>query len=192
MTTLVGIVTIAMSTYMIIYSQPIYERLASVLGVFERRQPYRELSVEHQPPSADQPQLIVFGLGRYGRRLLEQLQERGLRVLGVDFDPELVRIMQRHKLPVRFGDAEDPAFIESLPLAGAAWVVTTLPEPHVNSSLLAALKAEGITGKVAGVVRDESVGSALAEAGADRIMNPFQDGADHAAESFALEIETKA
>lgn len=189
LTTLVGIVTIAMSTYMIIYSQPLYERVAPWLGLFERHRPYRELSVEHQIQAEDQPRLIVFGLGRYGRRLLEQLQERGVHVLGVDFDPELVRTMQRHKMPVRFGDAEDPAFIESLPLAGAVWVVTTLPEPHVNRSLLAALKAAGFTGRVAGVVRDESVGSALAAAGADRIMNPFQDGADHAAEGFALELE---
>src|SRR5690606_20271711 len=37
LTTLVGLVTIALSTYMILYSHPLYERLAPWLGVFERR-----------------------------------------------------------------------------------------------------------------------------------------------------------
>jgi Kef-type K+ transport system membrane component KefB len=46
LTTLVGMVTIALSTYMILYSQPLYERLRPWLGVFERRYPHRELAVE--------------------------------------------------------------------------------------------------------------------------------------------------
>ena len=40
--TLVGLITISASTYMIVYSHPLYERLAPWLGVFERRQPHRE------------------------------------------------------------------------------------------------------------------------------------------------------
>jgi Kef-type K+ transport system membrane component KefB len=42
--TLVGVVTITLSTYMILYAQPLYERLAPWLGVFERRRPARELA----------------------------------------------------------------------------------------------------------------------------------------------------
>jgi voltage-gated potassium channel Kch len=33
---------------------------------------------------------IVFGLGRYGRNLAQELQRYGQSVLGVDFDPERV------------------------------------------------------------------------------------------------------
>jgi Kef-type K+ transport system membrane component KefB len=51
LTTLVGIITITLSTYMILFSQPLYERLSPWLGIFERKTPYRELAVEqpHQP-----------------------------------------------------------------------------------------------------------------------------------------------
>ncbi len=44
--TLVGVTTIAVSTYMILYSHPLYERLAPWLGPFERRNPQRELVAE--------------------------------------------------------------------------------------------------------------------------------------------------
>jgi len=42
--TLVGLVTIALSTYMILYSGTLYRKLAPFLSVFERRIPFREES----------------------------------------------------------------------------------------------------------------------------------------------------
>lgn len=40
----------------------------------------------------------------------------------------------------------------------------------------------GLTGRIAGVVRDETHGQALRAAGASRVINPFLDAADHAAQ----------
>ncbi|MFZ5537756.1 MAG: cation:proton antiporter [Pseudomonadota bacterium] len=189
LTTLVGVVTIALSTYMILYSHPLYERLQPWLGVFERRLPYREARVEQQASREQEPQVIVFGLGRYGSRLLHQLHGHGVRVLGVDFDPEAVDAMHVRRLAARYGDAEDPAFLESLPLAHAAWVITTLPEWQVNRGLLHALEAAGYRGSIAGVVRDERHEQALRQAGVERIINPFLDATDHAAEAFARDLQ---
>lgn len=123
LTTLVGLVTITFSSYMILYSQPLYERLAPWLGVFERRQPFRELAVENDDPAAGRADVIVFGLGRYGSRLLAQLRSDGVQAIGVDFDPEAVRALQGQGLPVHFGDGEDPGVLESLPLCSrrAGW-----------------------------------------------------------------------
>ncbi len=190
LTTLVGVVTIALSTYMILYSQLLHERLAPALQVFERRRPHRELAVEQRAHGAA-PRVIVFRLGRYGARMLERLHEQAVPALGVDFDPETVRALRRKHLPVHFGDAEDPAFLESLPLAGAGWVVTTLPDWSSNRLLLHALHETGFRGRIAGVVREESQMHALKAAGAARIINPFSDAADHAAETFAREVLTQ-
>jgi Kef-type K+ transport system membrane component KefB len=188
LTTLVGLVTITVSTYMILYSQPLYEKLAPWLGPFERKRPFRELAVERQPRPDRRVEVIVFGLGRYGSRLLTQLRDAGIEAIGVDFDPEAVRELRRHKLPVRFGDGEDPDFLESLPLADARWVVTTFPQWESNRALLHALKAVRFQGRIAGAVRDAAHGRALMAAGIDRVFNPFDDAADRAASSLAAEI----
>ncbi len=190
LTTLVGLVTIMLSTYMILYSQVLYERLAPWLGVFERRRPFREMAVERQARAAGQPDVIVFGLGRYGARLMQQLQAAGVAVLGVDFDPEAVRSLRRRKLQVRFGDGEDQGFLESLPLEDAAWVVTTFPQWESNRAFLHSLRGAGYRGRIAGVVRDEPHGRALDAAGVERVLNPFNDAADFAARRFAAEIST--
>jgi hypothetical protein len=181
LTTLVGVVTIALSTYMILYSHDLYERLAPWLGAFERRQPRRELAVERQRRPAGQPDVIVFGLGRYGARLLSQLRKSDVNALGVDFDPETVRELRRKGLSVRFGDGEDPGLLESLPLAHAAWAVTTFPQWESNRALLHALRGTDFKGRVVAVVRDEAHAEALSKAGVERVLNPFNDAADHAA-----------
>jgi Kef-type K+ transport system membrane component KefB len=188
LTTLVGLVTITVSTYMILYSHPLYERLAPWLGRFERRQPFRELAEEAGQLSDRRVEVIVFGAGRYGSRLLGKLREAGVDAIGVDFDPEAVRELHRRAFPVRFGDAEDPAFVESLPLAGARWVITTLPLWESNRALLHALQAAGFTGRVAGAMRDAAQGRALSAAGVDPVFDPFDDAADHAAERLVRDI----
>jgi hypothetical protein len=180
LTTLVGLITITLSTYMIIYSHPLYERLAPWLRWFERRTPHRELAVEDKVDRQMNAEILVFGMGRYGGRLLQRLRARGVAALGVDFDPEAVRDWHSQGVPVRFGDGEDPDFLESLPLKGATWVVSTLPQADSNRALLHALRANGYTGQVAVAVRDEYQAKVLADAGIDRVFNLFDDAADQA------------
>ncbi|MFU2489332.1 cation:proton antiporter [Thauera sp. WH-1] len=188
LTTLVGLVTIMMSTYMILFSHALYDKLAPWLGVFERKRPFRELAVERQGRPAGQPDIIIFGLGRYGSRLMSQLRSAGIEVLGVDFDPETVRALRKLRQPVRFGDGEDPSFLESLPLEHARWAITTFPQWESNRAFLNALKEAGFGGRIAGVVRDDLHGDELGAAGVERVLNPFTDAADYAARTFAAEI----
>jgi Kef-type K+ transport system membrane component KefB len=180
LTTLVGLITITLSTYMILYSHSLYDRLAPWLKWFERRTPYRELAVEDDADRKIEADILVFGMGRYGGRLLQRLHAQGVAALGVDFDPEAVRDWHHKGVPMRFGDAEDPDFLESLPLKDARWVVSTLPQIDSNRALLHALRANGYKGQVAVAVRDEYQAKVLAEAGIDRIFNLFDDAAEQA------------
>ena len=188
--TLVGLVTITLSTYMILYSQPLYEWLVPWLSVFERSDPFRERAVEKGRRTGEEAEVIIFGVGRYGGRLVLRLQERGLAVLGVDFDPENVRAMRRKGIPMRFGDAEDLDFPESLPLENVRWVISTLPHPDVNLTLMRALANQDYTGKVAVTAHNEPEGKMLEKAGAHHVLYPFMDAAEFAAEVIAGENKT--
>ncbi len=189
-TTTVGIVTIAASTYMILYSEKLYEWLAPALGVFERRVPYREVRgpLAAHEEEALPPQVLVIGMGRYGRRLAEQLAHDGRRVLGVDFDPELVRSAARAIVPVRFGDAADPGLLDELPLDAAQWVVVTLPELDVALDFVAALRAHRYEGRIALAARTGEDARRLSRTRPDLLLRPFQDAADHAARRLAAEL----
>lgn len=172
--TLVGLITISISTYLILYSHQIYAKISPALGVFERKEPYRELALDEVtlPAKTD---VIIFGLGRLGMVIAQSLQQKGLRVLGVDFDPEFVHRSAKHQISTRFGDAEDPEFISSLPLREATWVVGTLRHKEVNLALLKALKADDYPGKVALAAPDTETQEFLQKAGADMVIVPYVD-----------------
>lgn len=177
--TLVGLVTIALSTYLIIYSHPIYDRIGAFLGVFERRVPHRER--DETDTALSHPELVIFGLGRYGSRIAEALRVRGARVLGVDFDPQVVAHAARLGLPAVYADATDPDFAESVPLAEARWVICAAPELHANLTLLKALREHGFAGRVAVTSHNHDHAERLRRSGADLVLQPFLDASERAA-----------
>jgi len=179
--TLVGLITISVSTYMIMYSHPLYERLAPWLRIFERRQPHRETGQDVVPDDAV-PLVVLFGLGRYGNGIARTLRERGWRVHGVDFNPDLVRAGDAMGHPVTFGDAEDPEYIATLPLGRTNWVVSTARERHVNLSLVHSLRSSGYRGRIAITAQAPNDAARLEHAGADLILLPYADAAREAAD----------
>lgn len=177
--TLVGLITIGLSTYMILYSHPLYNRLAPWLRLFERRHPYRE-SREERDQAEVTTDVILFGLGRYGRNIAENLVRRGKNVLAVDFDPEVVTVGGHGDFSVRYGDAEDPELLENLPLQHARWVVNTIPGGESNLTLLKGLRDKGYAGKVVLTAHNQREADDYRRAGADKVLWPFVDAAEQA------------
>ncbi|NLC55504.1 MAG: hypothetical protein GX774_01540 [Armatimonadetes bacterium] len=178
--TLVGLITIGLSTYMILYSQPLYEWLAPYLGIFERKVPYREDAVKGLAVGTRTADVVLFGLGRYGSAIARGLMERDRHVLGVDFNPQAVREWTALGWPAVYGDAEDPEFASLLPLAGARWVVSSIREPRVNAAIAQAVRHAGYRGNLAlsGDARAEVAGAA--GDAADLFLVPFENAAEQA------------
>ena len=140
--TLVGVVTIFLSTYMILYSYPLYRVLSSPLKIFERRNPYRETAID-SAPETEEVNVILVGLGNYGSGLMEHLLRRKNAVLGIDFDPGALDRWRKRGVPVFYGDMADPEMHEELPLKKAPWVISTVRSKEMNLALIQNLKREG-------------------------------------------------
>jgi voltage-gated potassium channel Kch len=185
--TLVGLVTIAVSTYMITYSHRLYALCEPLLGVFERRRTSRESGDDVR--AHDGYDVLVFGLGRFGTAVGLRLAHRGLRVLGIDFNPAAVRRWRELGLAAAYGDATDAEHAAVLPLAPAAWVIGAMPmhPPGVNyedprTTLVQIVRAAGFRGRIALTSLSRTDNEALLAAGADIVLEPFQDAADQAVE----------
>ncbi|UWZ81047.1 cation:proton antiporter [Geoalkalibacter halelectricus] len=187
--TLVGLITIGTSTYMILYSHQLYEKISPLLGIFERRIPHRERD-EDSSDHTEEADVILFGLGRYGRNIATNLLARHKRVLGVDFDPQVVAECRVQGLPVRYGDAEDPEILEHLPLHSTQWVVNATPGYEANLTLLKALRAHGFGGKVVLTAHSTAEARMYREAGADRVLWPFVDAAEQAVDYLTTSTDT--
>jgi Kef-type K+ transport system membrane component KefB len=181
--TLVGLITISASTYMILYSHPIYERISPWLGVFERKRAHREEAQDRTMEESGYD-VVLFGLGRFGSGIAQELRQRGHRVLGVDFDPDLVRRHKGDDYAVRYGDAEDPEFFVTLPLGQMRWVVSSVRELPVNLALLHGLRDHGYKGRVAVTAHTTPDAEQLEQAGADRVLFPYADAAAKAVDNL--------
>jgi len=189
--TLVGLITIALSVYMITYSHTLYSWLEPALGFFERRQPWREEEANRQQTDKKDFDIILFGLGRYGSMIAECLESEGYNFLGVDFNPDVVRRWQRDGYSALYGDVSDPDFFEMLPLKNAKWVISAIPQHDLGLThedprllLINALKEHHYTGMIAVSTQNPEEVAILTEKGAHIVFLPFQDAAYHAVEKL--------
>jgi Kef-type K+ transport system membrane component KefB/Trk K+ transport system NAD-binding subunit len=181
--TLVGVATIFGSTYLILYSGPLYRRLARLLRLLERRIPHRE-TADDAPGQAGSIDVILVGLGNYGSGIAGYLQQRGRSLLGIDFDPEALRRGRDRGVPVLFGDVMDPDFGVQLPLSRARWVVGTARIRELNLALLHQMKKLGFEGRVALTAASQEEADAFEKAGADIVFRPYIDAAEQAVDDL--------
>lgn len=186
--TLVGVITISLSTYMITNSHGLYAWLEQLLGPFEREGTPREAEDQEMPASASYD-VLLFGLGRFGGAIALRLRARGLHVLGIDFNPAAVRRWHEEGLEAIYGDATDPEFVANLPLSGVNWAVSAVSEHETGVTrddsrvaLVHALRDQDFQGKIAVTSNREENCEILRTCGVDLIFQPFQDAADQAAD----------
>jgi hypothetical protein len=183
--TLVALITIAVSSYLLLNSESISDRVAPLLERIERVGPGESVLPERAPP----PDVVVLGLGRYGDGIVTGLLGRGLRVLGVDFDPLALSRWAERGVDVLYADAEDPELPGILPLPHTGWIVSTVRRLDANLALLAALRHRGYVGKVAVAAHHADEAEQLLAAGANRVLSPY---ASAAAEVVELVAESSA
>lgn len=188
--TLVGLITIFASTYMILYSGPLYARLSGVLGVFERTNPYREAQASAIPAPPESHLIVMMGLGNYGSAVAARLRQHGWHLLAVDFDPQALERGRALGLTVLYGDVDDPEMLAQLPLDKARWVVCAIRNPEVGAALLNLLKDTGFAGRIAMTAGDPAHAEKYHRLGAHLVMQPFSDSAEQAVEAVTGAVQS--
>lgn len=186
--TLVGVITIFLSTYMILYSYPLYRLLSSPLKIFERRNHYREADTDTFTETAA-VDVILVGLGNYGSGLMEHLLRRKNAIVGIDFDPGTLDMWRKRGVPVHYGDMADPEMHEQLPLKKARWVISTVRSKEMNLALIHNLKKDGYTGKVALTATNSQEAAEFEKAGANLVFRPFKDATEQAADALTYAMD---
>lgn len=133
----------------------------------------------HAPMTADQPikidhvDAVVLGMGDIGSGAYLRLTEaHGLRVLGVDNDPDKLTAHQAAHRNVIAGDAVDSDFWDKLVLGGPLrFVLLAMPSHAGNVFALTQLKNRAFTGRIAAIVHYRDEIAVLRELGADAVFH---------------------
>jgi Kef-type K+ transport system membrane component KefB/voltage-gated potassium channel Kch len=128
--TLVGLITIAGSTYMIMYSDFLYKFLSKPLSIFERKK------LKEKEEIYNIPEYVLIGENRVGFSIMEYFQKSKKNYLIVDFNPKRVKRLRTKGANCIYGDVSNSGFLEELDLEKAKMVVSTVPEVDVNLMLI--------------------------------------------------------
>ncbi len=171
--TLVGFITIGCSSYLLRYAEKIYSLLAPALSIFERKNPKREQKSE------ERFEAVLFGFHRVGSDFLPVLDELGLSCLVVDFDPEIIQALEAEKIPCRYGDAEDDAFLDELHLSELKVLISTVPDFDVNAQLVKKIRRRNKQAVVIVIAHAIEEAMALYDAGATYVVMPHFLGGNY-------------
>jgi hypothetical protein len=182
--TLVGLITIALSVYMITYSHQLFKVLEPVLSLFERQHPYREIKAERENKKTKDYEVMLFGLGRLGKAIAASLSQSQLHVLGIDHNPEIIKQWDSKDCDVQFGDAHDQEFLHTLPIKEVRWIILAIPQHDTGVThddprliLIDGIKRQGYQGRLAVSTEKEIEIEMLKAKGADLVFSPFLDAA---------------
>jgi Kef-type K+ transport system membrane component KefB len=171
--TLVGLITIGFSTYLILYSHQLYEFVSPALGAFQRKHPFRESSLSTDDRVGYD--IVIFGLGRFGRGIAEMLEKhREVNYLAVDFDPRVVERWRSKGRSVIYGDMEDPEILEQVPFQTAKCILLTAPDIKPSLDVIKALKRLRYEGEIYTIARLEKDAELLRGCGADKVVLPHE------------------
>jgi Kef-type K+ transport system membrane component KefB/voltage-gated potassium channel Kch len=131
--TIVAMLTITTSTYLMKYDNELFvmfDRLKLFNGLFERER--KRVEPKHKVDY----QLILFGYHRGGHEFIKTFRELKRKYLVVDYDPNVIELLQRDQIPCQYGDATDAELLEEIGLAKAKLIVSTMTDAESNQELV--------------------------------------------------------
>ncbi len=172
--TIVGLITISGSTYLIIYSDKIYPYLSKYLSIFERKK------VRGDKQEFKDYDAILFGCNRVGYDFLKIFKKLKKKFMVVDYDPELISELTKKKINCRYGDIDDSEFLDELNLNKVKMVVSTTPELETNLLLINKIRQTNKKTIIMVVSHNIEEANILYKKGATYVIMPHFLGGEYA------------
>ena len=129
--TMVAIVTIAVSTYLMQYDDRLYEAFDRVkFNMFEKEVVYRENRKASGYP------LVLLGYHHGGHEFVKTFRNMHKRFLVVDYDPDVIELMEQQKVDYLYGDVTDRELLDEANIEKAKLIVSTISEHSTNVFLV--------------------------------------------------------
>jgi Kef-type K+ transport system membrane component KefB len=130
--TLLALITIAVSAYLILYSDQLFVFFEKHFLMFERHKARFERDNRHNY------ELVLFGYRKGGHEFLKVFRSLHKRFVVVDYDPEVIDILEHQKVNYVYGDIADLELLEEIGLDKIKLAVSTITD-HPSSMYLVKL-----------------------------------------------------
>ncbi len=171
--TIVALISIAASTYLIIYSDKIFLALEEHMQLFENAKPRSERETKKE-----QYDYALFGYMRGGHEFLKLFRSLGKRYVVVDYDPEVIDSLEHNKANYIYGDATDIELLEEVGLEHCRLIVSAMSDHDTNVFLVKLAEATSPNAVVICYAENAEQAGELYELGASYVMVPHYIGSE--------------
>lgn len=172
----ITLVSIAASTYMITFSDRLFAIFEKHLGLFERRKTQSEYVPEMHY------ELVLFGYQRGGHEFINLFRQMKKKYVVIDYDPEVIDVLEHRKLNYLYGDATDAELLEEAGVERAKLIVSTIPDFDINSFLLDYVEKKNPKAIMIVHADDPTEAAKLYEGGATYVILPHYIGSEKVSE----------
>lgn len=174
--TLVGVVTMIVSTYLISHEDRLYHYLKSYLGPFERKSSYEIIS---QVDYVMDDHIVLVGCDRTGKQLISYFRKKEFDFVVVDFNPKIYNNLVDEKVPIIFGDIGDHEIMELAGIDKARMVISTIPSLSDNLALLEYIRSMSKRPNIIMISQRRSEALELYKKGATYVIVPEVVAGEH-------------
>ncbi|MFA6076440.1 MAG: cation:proton antiporter [Negativicutes bacterium] len=129
--TLVAIITIATSTYLMHYDDELFAYFDRIkFKLFEKEVTRKEKRNRNGYP------LLLFGYHHGGHEFIRTFREIGKRFLVIDYDPSVIETLEQQQVPFMYGDATDNELLEEIGLDNTKLIISTFSDFEVSQQLV--------------------------------------------------------
>lgn len=172
--TAIALITFAGSTYMIVNSEYLFEKLKSILSIFEKKKVKSERQKTKKKYDA-----IVIGYQNLGTNIISKLKSLKKKFIVVDHDPQKILELTKRGIDNVYGDINNMEFLNSLNLQKIKMIISTIPELETNLLLIYHIKNQNKKSTITVVANSRNEAIKLYEAGANYVVFPDLLSADH-------------
>ncbi|HPV70907.1 MAG TPA: cation:proton antiporter [Candidatus Magasanikbacteria bacterium] len=174
--TLIALVTITISSYLILFNEQIYRFFMPFFRIFGKD---KHRQTGKTPALYD---VWLVGYHRIGKKVGEVMKELKVKFAVIDFDPRVIREMRKTKTPSFFGDVADIEFLDDLTLPSAKMIIMTIPAVDDQINLIKHVHKYNKNILIIANAYHTYDSNALYTAGADYVMMPHVLGGNWIAE----------
>lgn len=135
--TLTAMITIAISAYLMQYDDKIYPHVEKYLRFFKPK------TSKAERKRHSHYELVLFGYHKGGHEFVNAFRETKKKYVVIDYDPDVIEVMERQHIHHIYGDATDLEVLEELNIRKAETVVSTITDYMTNRILVQHVTGHG-------------------------------------------------
>lgn len=162
-------ISYVINSILVRYEDVVWQRFSTKLRNFERDVKHPD----HQPISLGASKYVVIGLGQTGQATLKYFHNKGESAVGIDIDPDRVKMLLDEGYRTIYADAQDALFWEELDMKKVQNIVIAMSgNIYTKEFIVEQLRRKKFTGSIRVLTQNEREDKLIFEAGATPVSIP--------------------